>query len=1198
MQNKLLASGRYEILSLLGEGGMGKVFLATDHNLDSRVVIKMPHAAMLTDEEFVARFQREIRSLVKLRHRSIVSILDVGEQDGVPFAVMQYLKGKSLEDRLAGGSQSEADVRQWLPDISAALDFIHREGYIHRDIKPANILFDPEGNAYISDFGVAKVVGTNEAKQKPKTSLTGAGMVMGTPDYMAPELVMGENFDHRVDQYALAVTIFECLSGRRPFEGATPAAVMVKHSTQRAPSLRSVCPSVSECAVFTVDRALAKKPDARFESCVQMSSAFLDQRKVPTPSGGAAATASQPAQDQVHKLACPGCAGKLRLGDRHAGKTIKCPGCGVAIKVAADLSSLVLPATTAPTHNGVGNTVASSAPTVVSQSGRVPPKSTVATRNPILIVGAACAVVLAMVLAAVVLFRKSAAELASVPPEVTIVTVPPASTPDTPIANPVKPDDDRVKPLVSMEIVEVPDATVDEETELRLTVNTTLPRTGKSRLQLKRGAPSGLALNAATGTLTWTPTEGQGPGTYPVTIELTDKIGKRIEDSCVFDIQVNEVNKPPMLTAITPQIAKANASYKFRVSGSDPDIPANTLEFSLKGEIPEGLSMDNRTGALAWDVSYRAPKSAFRMTVTVADAAGLTVTRDLELTTVPLLPLAVPFDADTAGLGQKLAAELGKQPEEFINPLGGRFRLIPPGEFAQGASEVKVTEAIYMGLTEVTQGQWCSLMGGEIVLGRNVAEHRVAPKSAEEFCKKLTMLDGIEYRLPTESEWEFACRAGTITEYAFRPSDGNDSEKYKDFANIKSFSRVGTAQPVGVSLLREDSLPVTVVRQSNGFGLVDMHGNVAELCRAPGRAGLVVRGGSFQNIPQECVSSARSSASDGAIGLRLVAIPGPKTQGMKDVGAGSIRSMRESDGVMEFPCTASQATITQKAYAGRAKLDVETRNFVGMEFVLIPSGKFQMGAADTERSAGREEKPQHVVEISRPFYLGRYEVSQSIYEKVMEKKKVQRDGSWKLATKTPSAYSRTGRSPDVVKTLSDEDIANLPVESFTWQEANEFCEELSKLIPEKNKNHRYRLPTEAEWEYACRAGSDTAFSFGAHLNGANSNVDGTSPYEVASGGPFQKRTEVVGRSGPANPFGLFDMHGNVWEWCHDFYEDAYYSQSPAKDPQGPATGSGYVLRGGAWDSRAEEARSASRRRGGPELAGPSYGFRVVLEIDP
>lgn len=1154
---------------------MGKVFLATDHNLDTKVVIKIPHAAMLADAEFVARFQREIRSLVKLRHRSIVSILDVGEQDGVPFAVMQYMEGKSLEDRLADGPQSEEAIQAWLPDVAVALDFVHREGYVHRDIKPANILFDREGNAYVGDFGVIKVVGEHEARQTSKKSLTGAGMVLGTPEYMAPELVMGEPFDHRVDQYALAVTVFECLAGKRPFEGE-PGAVMVKQSTAVVPSLAAMCPTVSAQAVAAVNRGLAKKADVRFKSCSQFASTLSGRGQAATwPNATSAApTAASPAgevADQMHKLSCPGCGVKLRLGSRHAGKTIKCPGCKLALKVAEDLSALAIPqADGNASVSGASDTAANAVAITASRQNL----ETSSTRNRLMFVIPAVLGSIVVILA-FVLLRKKDSEQTAIPPVFADTSdkkeVTPSQKPDQPASEPSEPSEP-----VAMELSSVSDQTINEGNDLELQIETTQPRLARSRLQLAKGAPRGMDLDARSGKLTWTPTEAQGPGNFRVAVELVGANGKKIVDTCEFTVAVNEVNLPPVISAISPQVARANKPFRHGVNASDPDIPENDLRFSLNGDIPEGLSINERTGALLWDVAYHVPEYRFNMSVTVSDASGLSASGDFHLDVIPLLPLTVPFETDTnmidstAALGQKLIAQQSQQPEEFVNSLGARFRLIPPGEFPSGSSGVKVTEEFYISTTEVTQGQWCSLMDGEVTLGRRVAEGRISPSEAQDFCRKLGQLDGIEYRLPTEAEWEFACRAGTATEYAIPFADqGDASNRYWHFANVKAFNRDGTALPVGVTLVRDSVLPVTLLKSPNGFGLFDMHGNVSEFCQTNDKSTVVARGGSFRNTAEECTSTSRSVVIEGSAGLRLVAIPNAKTQAMENVSPN-----------------------------GNRRVPTELQNSVGMEFVLLSAGQFQMGAPENERSAGREERPQHVVEISQPFYMGRFEVSQAIYARVMDKKKVQREGSWRFATKEPSAFSRDGHSSASIRSLANEDVGNLPVESISWQEANEFCQELNKLISEKNKNRTYRLPTEAEWEYACRAGTETAFSFGNSLNGADANVDGTSPYGVSANGPFQQRTEVVGRSGPANAFGLFDMHGNVWEWCQDFYSEEYYDKDSKTDPMGPASGGGHVLRGGAWNSRPEEARSASRRGGNLDLAGPFYGFRVVLEVSP
>src|SRR4051794_3229983 len=243
-----LSDGRYGISVKLGEGGMGVVYRAQDRNLDADVVIKVPRRSMLDDPEFAHRFAREIRSLVRLSHPNIVKVTDVGEFEGLPFAVMQYLPGGSLEDRQEIGADGRrlaldpGSLSSWLPGIARALDFIHSQGFVHRDVKPGNILFDASGHGFLSDFGVAKAL-ASAAEDWSRTAATGAGLVLGTPEYLAPELIMGDQFDGRIDQYALAVTVYEALCGRRPFEGASPTAVLVMHMTTPPADLLPGLPS-------------------------------------------------------------------------------------------------------------------------------------------------------------------------------------------------------------------------------------------------------------------------------------------------------------------------------------------------------------------------------------------------------------------------------------------------------------------------------------------------------------------------------------------------------------------------------------------------------------------------------------------------------------------------------------------------------------------------------------------------------------------------------------------------------------------------------------------------------------------------------------------------------------------------------------------------------------------------------------------
>jgi serine/threonine protein kinase len=290
---------RYHVTEKLGAGGMGTVFKAADTRLDAEVVVKAPHPVIIKDAEFAARFKREIQSLVKLSHPNIVKVMDVGEHDGLPFAVMQYLGGGSLEDR--SGPCTPEEVAAWLPDAAAALDFMHSEGLIHRDIKPGNILFDFSGRAYLGDFGIAKVVVEGEESDE---KLTGTGALIGTAEYMAPEMLVPsafkEAYNARADQYSLAVTVYEMLAGRPPFRGNSMGDVIAQLVAKTATTLQERNPAIPEDVSRVVARALRKKPGKRFESCQEFSNSFVSAVGG-EPSSSVAAASSQPRHSRASR---------------------------------------------------------------------------------------------------------------------------------------------------------------------------------------------------------------------------------------------------------------------------------------------------------------------------------------------------------------------------------------------------------------------------------------------------------------------------------------------------------------------------------------------------------------------------------------------------------------------------------------------------------------------------------------------------------------------------------------------------------------------------------------------------------------------------------------------------------------------------------------------------------------------------------
>ncbi len=280
-----LSDGRYRVEDLLGEGGMGYVYRAWDRKLDRAVVIKVPKKSRVEDPKAAKRFSKEIRILAKLPHRFIVPITDTGEEDSLPYSVMEYLSGGSLADRLTNPSARFPLPLDWLPGIASALDFIHAKGYIHRDVKPDNILFDEEGHAFLADFGIIKRL-VDEEGTTNLTMSTGTmeGTALGTPGYMSPELIDGLECDGRVDQYALAVTVFEALIGRPPFSGPTLSSIWVAHLTKTAPRLDAEPYHLPRSIADAVAKALSKAPEIRFANCAAFASMIAQPASASKPS--------------------------------------------------------------------------------------------------------------------------------------------------------------------------------------------------------------------------------------------------------------------------------------------------------------------------------------------------------------------------------------------------------------------------------------------------------------------------------------------------------------------------------------------------------------------------------------------------------------------------------------------------------------------------------------------------------------------------------------------------------------------------------------------------------------------------------------------------------------------------------------------------------------------------------------------------
>jgi HAMP domain-containing protein len=263
-------AGRYDIKEILGAGGMGVVYRAFDRELQEPVAIKTLKPEAMAGGAALDRFKQEIRLARKIAHRNVVRTYDLGEQNGMYYLTMEYVEGTSLKQLIVSRGKLPVEVTLTVgKQLCRALEVAHAEGVIHRDIKPQNIVVEPNGFLKVMDFGIARLANPPKGK-----GLTEAGTAIGTPDYMSPEQLSGLELDPRSDLYAAGVVLFECLTGRLPFEAETTWALVAKHLEEEPPDPRTTNPDVPGALAVVILKAMAKDPKKRFESASQMHDAL------------------------------------------------------------------------------------------------------------------------------------------------------------------------------------------------------------------------------------------------------------------------------------------------------------------------------------------------------------------------------------------------------------------------------------------------------------------------------------------------------------------------------------------------------------------------------------------------------------------------------------------------------------------------------------------------------------------------------------------------------------------------------------------------------------------------------------------------------------------------------------------------------------------------------------------------------------
>lgn len=268
--------GNCTLQQLIGQGGMGAVYLAQQERPRRQVAVKilMPATALKPHQlsAFLERFRRETDAAASLEHPNIMPVYEYGEGGGLAYLVMPYISAGTLRDVMEReGQMPLASAVSYMEQMAAALDFAHARGVIHRDIKPANMLLTSDGRLLLTDFGLVKLLTDQHSEQM---RLTGAGAPVGTPDYMAPEQVIGGEVDGRADQYSLGIVLFQMLTGTTPFQGETPMQIASQQLHRQPPPPRSLRPDLSEAAEQVLLKAMAKRPDERFTSAQEFISTF------------------------------------------------------------------------------------------------------------------------------------------------------------------------------------------------------------------------------------------------------------------------------------------------------------------------------------------------------------------------------------------------------------------------------------------------------------------------------------------------------------------------------------------------------------------------------------------------------------------------------------------------------------------------------------------------------------------------------------------------------------------------------------------------------------------------------------------------------------------------------------------------------------------------------------------------------------
>ncbi len=1193
--------GPYELGAEIGTGGMGSVYRATHSKLGRTVAVKILHGRRMSQPDAIARFEREMKAVGQLEHPNIVRATDADEDDGVQYLVMEYLDGVDLSSLVRQrGPLPAADACELVRQAANGLQHAHENGFVHRDVKPANLMLCATQNGGANDTECRATVAPHSVRKAPcvkildlglalldeatDDALTSTGQVMGTTDYMAPEtLDWTSQIDIRADIYSLGATLCKLLTGRAPYDDGKPRSQMQKLkalATREPTPISNHRSDLSKELVDIIGRMLACSPNDRYATPHEVAEALLDHT------------------------------------------------------VGNDLAALL---------DSADADQAGANQSVASVVHRPPEPAKPATRAGGFL-GAAIAA-FAIVVLVVVIQRNSASTPSN----------PKVPSPEVAKSNSIRLEDrtlifeDRDDSAIDITVrtegprlvlhreVGVFDASLGEG-DGTTTFSIDTSEFEAFRMQLGQGDDQ-LTLEDISGI------------NGDVLID-SGKGDDRIEVRGVIELGESSltVNVARIFTFAKSQIsAVGNGSIRLNAIVQSASEPGAAILVNGNSSI----NTEHGDITLSGDASSHAElpiNGVFLESSSIATESGAVMLRGRASTGVDehkYWGVAINYNASVSSTGT--GAGVGRISIDGVGGVGGGhnqgIHILQSAIHSHtaeiylsghGGSGLNRNDGIRMETSTIASHDGSIRISGTGGSGGTDGDSCLGVAIIVDAHVRTTgqghiLIDGVggrDGRAGAENHIgvDFGSSRSTGLMATIRSANGNVTLKGRGGSGASRgvvfggdvISDEGTVSIQGEGAggaadvqwtdgvigddtsngdikLIADSLNITggamvtsgqvvVQTRTDEMALHLTDEPNANYIAANGLSAFSSRIGSL-TIHDQRGHDWRRRSFDGQLQWFQL-INGIETKPLTVEPSFSVSPAADAPPLAVAPFTTADAKEHQKAWADHLGSSVERVNSLGMRLRLMPPGEFLMGAPDDDSNAGDNEKPQHRVRLTRPFWMCETEVTTQQFAVFV----ADTDYVTEAETDGGGAYliGKQARDSTLIWNRYNDNPSFLeyPVRNVSWTDATEFCEWLSK-----KEGRTYRLPTDAEWEYACRAGTTSRYSFGEDFDPDLASAKITSSVDLRRVAQF-----------PANPFGLYDMHGNADEMCLDGRRD--YTTESAINPVGPLDESlSPVVRGGSVTSWTGAVSSSARNCGHSRLSPGKFfatavkSFRVVMLPD-